>query len=106
MPTFVQLLAEGFTVVLVAALLTGLLSIACAVAIDPVRPFGEAGADAATRFFTPPNERKTNESSERNHLDNSGRRRERSRNYGGPFKPRPDYVDCDLQGMFPGARDL
>ncbi len=106
MPTFVQLLAEGFTVVLVAALLTGLLSIACAVAIDPVCPFGEAGADAATRFFTPPNERKTNESSERNHLDNSDRRRERSRNYSGPFKPRPDYVDCDLQGMFPGARDL
>lgn len=106
MPTFAQLLAEGFAVVLVAALLTGLLALTCAVALDPVRPFGEAGADAATRFFTPANERKTNESSECNHLDNSDRRRERSRNYGGPFQPRPDYVDCDLQGMFPGARDL
>lgn len=65
MPTFAQLLAEGFTVVLVAALLTGLLSIACAVAIDPVRPFGEAGADAATRFFTPPNQRKSHENQHR-----------------------------------------
>lgn len=106
MPTFAQLLIEGFAVVLVAVLLTGLFALACAVAVDPVRPFGEAGADATTRFFTPANERKTNESSERNHLDNSDRRRERSRNYSGPFQPRPDYVDCDLQGMFPGARDL
>lgn len=106
MPTFAQLLAEGFAVVLVAALLAGLLALTCAVAVDPVRPLGGVGADAATRFFTPTNEGKTNESSERNHLDNSDRRRERSLNYGGPFKSRPDYVDCDLQGMFPGARDL
>lgn len=65
MPTFVQLLIEGFAVVLVAALLTGLLTLACAVALDPVRPFGEAGADATTRFFTPTNERKTHENQHR-----------------------------------------
>lgn len=65
MPTFAQLLAEGFAVALVAALLTGLLSIACAVAIDPVRPFGEVGTDAATRFFTPPNQRKSHENQNR-----------------------------------------
>lgn len=57
MTTFAQLLIEGFAVVLVAALLTGLLTLTCAVALDPVRPFGEAGADATTRFFTPANER-------------------------------------------------
>lgn len=65
MTTFAQLLIEGFAVVAIAALLTGLLALTCAVALDPVHPFGEAGVDATTRFFTPANQRKSHENNHR-----------------------------------------
>ncbi|WP_237211805.1 hypothetical protein [Rothia nasimurium] len=109
MPTFAQLLAEGFTVVLVAALLTGLLSIACAVALDPVRPFGEAGADAATRFFIPANQRKSYENQHRanerpTHLSPAlpAAEARAEHNYRDPGQ---EYLELDLQELLDHIHD-
>lgn len=109
MPTFAQLLAEGFAVVLVAALLTGLLALTCAVALDPVRPFGEAAADAATRFFTPTNERSHRENHHRanehpTHLPPAlpaaeARPEHHHRN------PGQEYLELNLQELLDHIRD-